>query len=175
MSSRIVAVAQRRGPLPTIGLGVAIMDAGRHPYRMWRQLSKAIAFVALMGALTSCSKIYDINLSLRNGRLYFTLDDGKPVRVQELTVIELSRVPLVTWELRSVDRNGRSVGDLGYGLVPSGMTQKVSAKPLRLGQLYRVEMGALDGAGSKEFVVSPEPDNGQSNLVTIVREVTATH
>jgi hypothetical protein len=134
-----------------------------------KRLIKA-SCVAVTFLLGSCTYGHEIDISLRNGKLIFTFDEGKRVALQQLSVVELSSEPNVVWRLDSVDYNGQDVAELGYGAVPSGTKHAAAAKPLRVGQLYRVELNTVDGGGSQEFVISPDPANGQSNQATVVRE-----
>jgi len=135
-----------------------------------KKLYQVVLCSALMCLLGSCTYGHEVDLSLRHGKLFLTFDGGKPTSVASLIVRELSAKSHMVWELKSVDYNGRELKELGYGEVPSGMTQRAAAEPLRIGQLYRVELDAVSGMGHEEFVISPEPTNGQTNQATILRE-----
>ncbi len=89
------------------------------------------------------------------------LDGHKPAPIQHLWVKPLSTGAPAALELQSVDYNGRAVRDLIYGALPSGMTEKAKAVPLRIGQVYDVELLALGGGGTKQFVILPGPGPAQ--------------
>jgi hypothetical protein len=126
--------------------------------------------VALSLLVGGCSYSHEIHFSLSNGKLLLIFDDGKPVALQRLAVVELSTGTPTVWRLESLDYNGRDIGKLAYGAVLPGTKQTAAAKPLRVGQLYRVELDTIDGGGLQEFVISPEPENGQYDQITVVRE-----
>jgi hypothetical protein len=136
---------------------------------------KVAACLAALVSLGSCSIGYDVDVALREGKVmfafsrsgWFSRENG--AQVQGIFVRELSRVPHLVWQVQSIDYNGRAIGDLAYGAVPSGMKQEVVPQPLKIGQYYRVELLALGGGGYKEFIISPEPSNGQRNEVQVVR------
>jgi hypothetical protein len=126
--------------------------------------------VAMAFLVGSCSYNHEIRFSLSNGKLVLIFDDGKPVALQRLAILELSTGTPTAWQLESLEYNGRDIGKLAYGATPSGTKQAVAAKPLRVGQLYRAELFTIDGGGSQEFVISPDFANGQSDRAIVVRE-----
>lgn len=120
-------------------------------------------------SLASCTRGYTVDILLRDNRVVFQfgsdwLGGNKPAPLQRLWVRELSGDSPVVWQLESVDYNGRRTRELAYGAVPSGMKEKISAAPLRVGQLYRAELLALGGGSSKEFVISPDPNSSAERL-----------
>ncbi|EIZ78443.1 hypothetical protein WSK_2887 [Novosphingobium sp. Rr 2-17] len=133
-----------------------------------RLFKVGLAAMALL--VGGCTYSHEIHLSLESGKLVFVFDDGKPVAFTRLAIVELSSETPTVWQLESLEYNGRDIGKLVYGTVPTGTKQISSAKLLRVGQLYRAELSTIDGGGSQEFVISPDAANGQSDEAKIVRK-----
>jgi hypothetical protein len=82
-------------------------------------------------------------------------------------VEEVSQRSHDVWKLETVQPNGPEVRELRYGEVPRGLKQTVAPEKLRLGQLYRVTLFAVDGVGGQSFIIA---DTDYSNRdLTILR------
>lgn len=130
--------------------------------RMKHSVSSAAALcAAMLLTLISCSMSYDVDVELRGNRIVFRMDSDwlsrpKSAPVERLMVRQLSTGSSV-WEIQSDEYNGRDVVEVTYGVLPSGMTEKIKPASLRTGELYRVELLALGGGGSQQFVILNEP------------------
>lgn len=128
------------------------------------------SLVAMAFLVGSCSYDHEIRFSLNNGRLVLVFDDGEPVALRQLFILELSKGTPTVWQLEGLDYNGRDIGRLAYGTVPPGTKQVVNAKPLRVGQSYEAVLMTIDGGGSREFVICPDVENRQKGRVIVVSE-----
>ena len=86
-----------------------------------------------------------------------------------LTVREASKELSARWELRSFDINGRAIKAIPYGIVPGGFHETIHPAPLKIGQLYVAELGALGGHGERFFVISPYGGYVEPPKVTVLQ------
>lgn len=128
----------------------------------------------MMLALGSCTIAYTVDVLLRGNQIVFRFSRSgwfaghDPVSVEHIWVRQLSANQPVVWELGSVDDNGRELRELEYGGSPSGMTVKLKAQSLVLGQVYRIELRALGGGGYQQFAILPGP--GPAQPITAIQQ-----
>jgi hypothetical protein len=81
---------------------------------------------------------------------------GKSVAPQldALTVAAVSEHTRYVWRLESTEANGPEIRQLSYGETPHGMRQTVAPQSLKVGQLYRIGLTAVDGIGYQYFVIA---------------------
>ena len=153
---------------------IAVIRNSLHSYEMIRNgLVRMGACAILMCALGSCTRDYTVDVVLRGNQVVFKFVSGwfdrpTPAAVRHLWVRQLSTNSPAVWKLESIDYNGRTIHELGYGVLPSGMKVKVKAAPLRVGQVYRIEMLAIGGGGSQQFVILPGP--GRAQPITVLQQ-----
>jgi hypothetical protein len=125
-----------------------------------RSLLQSSFLLLVSLTLSSCQLDYSIKVFSEGGRLTFRfatggwLERSKAPRINYLAVEEVSQASHHIWKLETIQSNGPEVGELSYGEVPRGLKQTVKPEKLRLGQLYRVTMFAVDGGGEQSFIIA---------------------
>ena len=124
-----------------------------------RSLAK-IGLAALASlTLTGCQLVYEVSVAAQDGHLIFKtvwkrFGGDKPAAVEQLWVVEESQHPRIVWKVESIATNGQDMEQLQYGQTPRGFRLDVASEPLKIGQLYNVELWGLGGMDEAYFVVA---------------------
>lgn len=117
------------------------LQTSRHRHTLALMRRTSFAWLSLALILAGCSYHYDLRAVVLNGKIAFVPRDEKSTGcISDFNVT--TETGEVVWELDA----GRYLPPpcvnrfpIVYGSVPQGMVEKVPAKPLRAGMLYKVE------------------------------------